>query len=118
MEALAREFRSRVAREMSSTKRRTRYPADLRALAVRYADEAQVVGHRRQRIADTLGISFKTLEQWRSAGGGRKDKSKLVRLGTVGEISMRGGVVVHGPGGIRVDGLDASGVAQVLRALM
>lgn len=63
-------------------------------------------------IGDELGISWKTLARWLS---GRKPASRLRRVQVI--APTRAEVVVHGPHGLRIEGLDIGGIAQLVRRL-
>jgi len=105
------------------------FPEALRAFAVRYAEHTVVAGGRVTDAAQKLGVSGRTLYEWRkgrTAGGPRpKPVEKSAALVPV-RVSQRPAaaagaavqqVVLVSPGGWRVEGLSVESAAQLLGTL-
>ncbi len=92
------------------------YPAPLRRAAVAFASAARSRGETVTSIAVTLGLPAITLQRWL-----RRDRESPFRAAIIVEptpaFPPSSPVVVHAPGGIRVEGLDVAGVAELLRRL-
>ncbi len=61
-------------------------------------------------LAAALGLPVLTLTRWAS-----RERTALFR--PVSVVDARSAVVVHGPRGLRIEGLDAAGLAELLRRL-
>jgi transposase len=94
-----------------------RVPRELREALLEY-----MRGRREQRaslhtIADEVGVSDATLVRWskpvRENGNAKLLPVQVVRVPAGGAE----GIVVHGPGGVRVEGLDVCAVAELFRRL-
>lgn len=120
MDGRARRFRER-ARQENRGKKGTgiRYSAELRAAAVAYAREESARGVPRATVARALGVPDHTVATWlRStprAGFRRVEMSKAG--GRAPEVPARV-VVFTTRQGDRIEGLDVSGLAALLRALL
>ena len=70
----------------------------------------------RHAISRHVGMSWKTLGRWL---GGRKSRGARFERVEVIEpaIAVARPLVVHGPRGLRIEGLDVAGVAELLRKL-
>lgn len=68
------------------------------------------------RIATDLGVATNTLDRWLKLDPEKKFRPVTVRAGGPASAT-KPALVLHGPGGVRVEGLDAGGVAAILRAL-
>jgi transposase-like protein len=122
MDRRIREFRKILRREQRSQPgRRRRYSQELRSEAVELVRELRSAGRSHLAAAKELGLNPITLSIWQkkseSRPGGETGALKPVALveGPVGESSSE--VVVVGPHGVRVEGLDLDGVAALLRKL-
>ena len=71
-------------------------------------------GENLTSLAEALGLSLITLQRW-----AKRENVAIFRPVSVveGRIEGRGRVVVHGPRGVRIEGLDAAGLAELLRRL-
>jgi hypothetical protein len=101
----------RAIASLARLKYRRRYPAALRARL------AAVVRAHPERglasLAHDLDMAPQTLERIASS-----TRARLVPVRVLAGSAQRGaGVVVHGPRGITVEGLDVLGVAELIRAL-
>jgi len=105
------EFRARVSK-LGPRGQARRYPEALKREAVEYLAERRSVGRDINTAAAELDVPSNTLRVWaatpRSVGAG------FVPVTIVGEESR---IVLHGPGGIRVEGLDVATLADLLRRL-
>jgi transposase-like protein len=119
VDELATKFRSGVAALHQRGRRRPGYPSDLKALAKQYTELATDAGRTRQQIARSLGIDPNTVRAW---AGPRKEKKapqgmRRVEVVETAEPRPKNNLVVRGPNGLTVEGLDINGVVQLLRAL-
>jgi transposase len=116
----AEGFREAVGK-LGQRGRTTPYPKELRDEAVDYARERREQGATWSLAARELGIGIDSLTNWaRLAGRGAvKPEFRQVAL-KQGEVAVGvtgSALVVHGPGGVRVEGLDVAGLAELLRRL-
>lgn len=91
-----------------------RYPAELKQRGVEYLRARQAAGTPLSAVLRELGLRRETLAGW-SAPEETGERPRFVPV-TVEEAAA-GRVVVHGPGGLRIEGLDVAGVAELLRRL-
>ncbi len=91
-----------------------RYPDELRRRGAAYLRARQAAGAPLSAILRELGVRRETLAGW-AAPAAAKTRPRFVPV-TVMEAPA-GRIVVHGPGGVRVEGLDLAGVADLLRRL-
>jgi hypothetical protein len=91
-----------------------RYPEELRRRGAAYLRARQAAGAPLSAILRELGVRRETLAGWAAPAAG-KTRPRFVPV-TVMEAPA-GRIVVHGPGGVRVEGLDLAGVADLLRRL-
>ena len=75
-----------------------------------------------EEVARQLGMSSWTLSRWSSAA--RRDRKEPEGAGLVPvevkaerAVARGGGLVVHGPGGVRVEGLRVEDAVALLRGL-
>ena len=124
-----------LKRQLAQGRTTKGYPADLRAEAVRYAEERQATGVMQGRIAHDLGVLDQTLRYWRKLARRRSKPaltaelapapasptrlaraSKLVPVTVADQPTRLDGLVVEcGP--LRIRGLDLAGVVSLLRSL-
>ena len=105
------EFRARVSK-LGPRGRGRRYPEALKREAVEYLAERRGVGRGIDTTAAELDLPSNTLRIW--AATPRRATAGFVPVTIVGEGSR---LVLHGPGGIRVEGLDVATLADLLRRL-
>lgn len=89
----------------------TPYPAELRAKALAYLQERQAAGGSLRVVASELMIGADSLRKWQGA------QAPMVRPVSVVPDRAASALVVHGPNGIRIEGLDVSAVARLLKEL-
>lgn len=91
------------------------YPKGLMGSLLSYTVARRRQGTTVRAIADELGMSWQTLSRWT---GGRTSGQRFERVEVVAaapaEASSRT-LVVHGPRGLRIEGLDLDGVAELVR---
>jgi hypothetical protein len=97
-QALARAERVGVGRA---------YPAELRGQVVGYARRRREEGAADERIARELGLAAMTLRRWAGVRA-----SAFAATEVIEGLSERQ-FVVHGPRGLRVEGLDLGQVAEL-----
>lgn len=101
-----------------------RFDEAFRAQAVEYVRGRQAQGVTQEAAAKELGISAWTLSRWhqqRRRGGasppGGARPSGVFRPVAMKREAAAQSLVVHAPGGVRVEGLTLRQVAQLLREL-
>ena len=93
------------------------YPAALREEAVSYLRGRLEQGGSVYAVAREIGMSQTSLARWLRSEPRRSPAAfRPVTLVADGQPAL-GTIVVHGPAGIRVEGLDLAGVAELLRRL-
>lgn len=116
----AEGFREAVAK-LGQRGRTTPYPKKLREEAVDYARERRAQGATWGLVARELGMGLKSLMNWarqaERSGGKPEFRQVALKQMEVAVSGTGGGLVVHGPGGVRVEGLDVGGLAELLRRL-
>jgi len=118
MEKLAAKFRAEVAQQLGGRRPSGRcYGPRLRRLALACAREGVAVGLTRTEIAAHLGVHGETLRGWLHDDG--LTNAPTTALVPIRLVSERTAVAptVHGPCGLRIEGLDVSALAELLRAL-
>ncbi|NNB89653.1 MULTISPECIES: hypothetical protein [Corallococcus] len=107
---------------------RWRFGEDFRTRAVAYLRGRQAEGGTQEEAAREMGLSSWTLSRWGRQGGpvrrGRPARASpetstaaFHPVAVTREEEPEGGVVVHGPGGVRVEGLSVAQVVRVLKGL-
>lgn len=111
MERKAREFRSAAGRLLSDKPRRGAcYPEKLKKLALAALSEAEERGLGATSVARELGIHADTLRSWR-------DATALVPVRVIESRTEQSSLVVIAAGGLRIEGLDIAGLAELIRRL-
>lgn len=111
MERKAREFRSAAGRLLSDKPRRGAcYPEKLKKLALAALSEAEERGLGTTSVARELGIHADTLRSWR-------DATALVPVRVIESRTEQSSLVVIAAGGLRIEGLDIAGLAELIRRL-
>jgi hypothetical protein len=87
-----------------------RYPSELRERIIRYMESRVGDGMTLEKIGEEIAISWRTLSRWRSEWRGG---FKQVEVVAVPAKSL----TVHGPRGIRIEGLDLDETAELIRRL-
>jgi transposase len=102
-----------------------RYDDEFRAEVVEYVRERQARGGTLEEVGRELGLSAWTLSRWSRERGPKKQgaaasgESAVFQPVTVKpeKAVAEGRHTVHGPGGVRVEGLTLQQVAALLREL-
>ena len=109
-------------RHLGANTRGRRIPAALRKRIFAHASGLVAAGATRASVCATLGVSAQTLKRW--GVGGRKRKpsalpaaAAFLPLRVADNKEQESGVVVHGPGGVRIAGLSLPQIAELLRLL-
>jgi hypothetical protein len=89
------------------------FPKDLKREVVAYCDERRRAGAGWGRVAEELGLCRATLERW--AADGKRPAFSAVEIV---QVAPRESVIVSGPRGLRVEGLDLDGVVELWRRLV
>jgi len=89
------------------------YPKELLERLVSYAIARRQQGAQLVTIGEELGMSWRTLARWVTE---RAAAPKFRRVQVVSALP-RSEVVVHGPRGLRIEGLGIDGVAELVRRL-
>ncbi len=122
MEKLAEEFRRKADEYFGARRNRSSYPEELRELARRCVGMGYAAGMCRHEIARMLGIAHQTAEKWsRPCSPVASSDLPVLRsvrlLPQVLEAARSREMVVRGPAGIVVEGLDVPGLAELITAL-
>lgn len=104
-QALASAERSGVGRA---------YPAAIRERAIAYVERRRAEGVADEAIGRELGISPMTFRRW---VGARHSAFALATLVVPEAAAPSGALVVHGPRGLRIEGLDLTGVVALWERL-
>lgn len=107
---------------------RWRFEEGFRAQVVAYMRARQAEGGTQEEVAREVGLSSWTLSRWGRQGGpvrrGRPARAVAESSGaTFHQVEVKhetqapGALVVHGPGGVRVEGLGLAQVVQLLKGL-
>lgn len=90
-----------------------RYPKPVLEQLVAYARARRKQGATLMTIADEVGVGWKSLSRW------LVEPEQSPRLHRVRVVVPPAGwrVVVHAPHGVRIEGLDVAGIAELLRKL-
>jgi transposase-like protein len=123
MEDQAEKFRKAVLKR-GGVGPRARYTAEQRQEAVEYVRARQQQGASVEEAAKELDMSSWTLSRWGSAARRATQqqpaREALVPVEVKAERAQArgGGLVVHGPGGVRVEGLCVEDAVRLLRGLL
>lgn len=93
-----------------------RVPAPMQLMVVKYSEARREAGASMKEIGEELGISWHTLSYWRACHR-KQAGATLARVNVVDVDRERGGVVVHGPGGLRIEGLSLLQLAELIARL-
>lgn len=96
-----------------------RYPEKLKSEVPAYLGERRRAGRGRASAAAELGIPERSIKLW-SAAPRPSGNASFVPVTVSGpEVApgVRPCITVHAPGGVRIEGLDVAGVAELLRRL-
>ena len=92
------------------------YPLPVREAVVEYTGARRAAGASYEDVAAELGVTAVTLSRWMAETKGVPFRRvEVSAVDDLDDASQR--VVVHGPGGLRVEGLTLAGVADLWRRL-
>lgn len=107
------EIRTALVRMGGSSGRS--YPEAARTAALDWAERQRRKGIGFDPIASELGISATTLRKWQQQR--RATSSSFCPVHLVEPSSSSRGLVVHAPGGLRIEGLSIPELAELVRRL-
>jgi hypothetical protein len=93
--------------------RRRRYGSELRVQILAYAVDRKAHGADLETIGAELDVPWRTIARWCAVS--RKQGRSFRRVEVVAKTSP--GFTVHGPRGVRIDGMDLDAVAELIRRL-
>lgn len=106
--ALARAERSGAGRP---------YPEVLRRAAVEYGRQREREGASGSVVAAELGVGAPTLSRWSRQVDGATSSFRAIELVTERREERTTALVVHGPRGLRIEGLTVLDVVTILERL-
>ena len=106
------ELRRAVARLQRG--RRERFPDDLRARLIAYIHDRRAAGVTLERISEDIGVNCKTVANWVSRA---RKQSAFRRVEVAQEQGAARALTVHGPCGVRVEGMAITDIVDLLRRL-
>jgi transposase len=112
----AKELREQLA----TIERRGRgrpYPPELRARVASYLVKRRAAGATLVGVGTELGMSWRTVERWSSPKPRASRATSLVRPVAIRAPPTPSAVVVHGPRGVRIEGLDVASLAELIARL-
>jgi DNA-binding transcriptional regulator YiaG len=126
-----RETAGKLKAELEARKElgtRGRFTEALRRQVLEYLRARQAGGGTQEEVARELGMSSWTLSRWsgraRRAEAEEASRARAQGARAFSAVEVRsevgvstGALVVHGPGGVRVEGLGVAQVAALLRGL-
>lgn len=115
IEKQAADFRKQVAAR-AEVGPRLRYTPQMREQALAYARFRHAAGVSIAQIAGELRLRTATLSAWMQAGPAAPAFCKVEVVSDPQTVEHRP-LVVHGPSGLRIEGLDIAGLSELLRSL-
>lgn len=116
--ARAKEFRSALA-ALGPRSPTTTYPPELRALALTHVKERRAEGASLREVASELGVGSDSILRWQR--GPRRRRAAVVRRVAIAprvtEPTTPESIVVHGPAGVRVEGMDVNAIVALFKEL-
>ena len=113
LEKQTKELRREVDR-LGARRRGRRLPDALQRAIVEHAAKCHEAGISWAHVARGVGITEWTLSQWRKL---HPHRAMLVPVTVVQAPPPRLQLVVHGPAGLRIEGLELDGVVELIRRL-
>jgi transposase-like protein len=114
----AKEFRAAL-RALGARARTTPFPPELRALALTHFKQRRSAGASIRDVATELGVGTDTLRRWSGSRERSRSSVRRVRVAspTISSPASRCTLLVYGPAGLRVEGLDVAMVAALWKEL-
>ena len=103
----------RAVERLEARGRGIRYPVELRAKLIAETWSRREAGGTLEAIGEELGVPWRTLARWCTAERKSKQGFRAVEIVAVPSAMP----VVHGPRGLRIEGLDIEGIAELVRRL-
>ena len=100
----------RAVERLEERGRGVRYPAELKAKLISETRSLRAAGVTLEASGEKLGVPWRTLARWCSAERKAKPRFRQVEVLT----TPRSTPTVYGPRGIRIEGLDVGGVAELV----
>jgi transposase-like protein len=119
----AQGIRSEVEKARSGPRKgKSRYPEALRLRILEHVARARAEGQKLPLVAAQLGISWQTVEYWRrrenpSFQEERPGSRQFVQIEVAEPQTKLQSIVVHGPRGVRIEGLSLEQLGELLRSL-
>ena len=114
MEDTREELRTALSK-LGEMGRGKRYPRALLEKMLSYTVARRRQGATLLAVGGELGMNWKTLARW---VGERKAGPRFERVRVAAPLAAAPcAVIVHGPRGLRIEGLDVDGVAELVRRL-
>ena len=104
----------RAVEQIDKHGQRRRYNRELRERIVAYTDERRRAGVDLESIGSELNVPWRTLARW---GAASRKQSRTFRRVDVVVKAAASVVTVHGPHGIRIEGLEMAAVVDLIRRL-
>jgi transposase-like protein len=116
------DLRRRIAEERPEPVGGSRFPAELRGEVEAYLRDRLAEGGTVHAVAKEVGVWQSTLRHWLSGVSGDPAAPALRPVSVVPSRRQPprpspAAIFVHGPRGLRIEGLDLEGVAELLRRL-
>jgi hypothetical protein len=111
-------MRDELAVELSKLGPRGRgraYPKGLLEKLLSYTVARRRQGASIVDVASEVGINFRTLARWLGARKAARFGRVVVAAPVATAAAGAGPIVVHGPRGLRIEGLDLAGPAELVR---
>ena len=87
-----------------------RYPIELKTKLIDETRSLREAGVTLEEVGEKLGVPWRTLARWCAAE--RKAKPRFRQVEVL--MTPRSSPTVHGPRGIRIEGLDVGGLAELI----
>lgn len=100
----------RAVERLEERGRGVRYPVELKAKLINETRSLRDAGVTLEAIGEKLGVPWRSLARWCAAERKSKPRFRQVEVLT----TPRSTVTVHGPRGIRIEGLDVGGLAELI----
>lgn len=91
------------------------YPKGLLEKLLSYTVARRRQGASVVEVASEVGINFRTLARWLGARKTARFGRVVVAAPVVTTAAAAAPIIVHGPRGVRIEGLDVAGVAELVR---
>lgn len=114
MEDTREELKSAISK-LGEMGRGKRYPRPLLEKMLSYTVARRRQGATLLAVGGELGMNWKTLARW--VGERKAARFERVQVAAPAAVAATPSLIVHGPRGLRIEGLDVGGVAELVRRL-